>query len=136
AAARSRDTGNGAVDMNNPLVSAVVPVYNGERYIAEALRSILAQQYRPLEIIAVDDGSTDGSTAIIQSFPEVRYIGGPNRGVAQPRNTGIAEAQGEFIAFLDQDDQWTPDKLMCQIGYMLEHEELGYTVGMQGLYLE
>lgn len=122
--------------MSKPLVSAVVPVYNGETYIAEALQSILAQQYRPLEIIAVDDGSTDGSAAIVRSFPEVRYIGGSNRGVAQARNTGIAEARGEFIAFLDQDDRWAQDKLTRQIGYMLQHEELGYTVGMQSLYLE
>lgn len=121
--------------MSAPLVSVIIPVYNGERYVAQAIQSVLAQDYPQLEIIVVDDGSTDGSAAIVQSFP-VLYIGGSNRGVAQARNTGITASHGEFIAFLDQDDHWPVNKLSLQIDHMMRHAELGYTVGWQNLYLE
>jgi glycosyltransferase involved in cell wall biosynthesis len=96
-----------------PLVSVVVPVHDGERFVAEAIDSVLAQQHRPIEIVVVDDGSTDGSAAVVRAFaPEiVRYRFQPNAGVAAARNAGLAASAGELIGFLDQDDLWTFDKL-------------------------
>lgn len=90
--------------MNRPLVSVIIPVYNGEHYLSFAIRSVLQQDYYPFEIIVVDDGSTDKSGNIARSFKEVHYIYQPNHGVAVARNVGVTAAQGEFIAFLDQDD--------------------------------
>src|SRR4029079_2498347 len=105
----------------NPLVSVIVPVYNGERYLREALESVFAQTYRAIEVIVVDDGSPDDSGTIGQSFPEVRYIHQTNQGVAAARNNGIEAARGEFFAFLDQDDLWVPEKLNVQVEYFLGH---------------
>ena len=68
--------------MEQPLVGAIIPVYNGERYLAEAIESVLAQTYRPIELIVVDDGSTDGSAGIAQSYPEAHYVYQANQGVA------------------------------------------------------
>jgi glycosyltransferase involved in cell wall biosynthesis len=107
--------------MNTPLVSVIVPVYNGQRHLGEALQSVFAQDHRPLEVIVVDDGSTDGSATVAKSFPEVVYIFQPNAGVATARNTALRRATGSFVAFLDQDDQWTPDKLRTQLDYLHAH---------------
>lgn len=111
-----------------PLVSVVVPVYNGESYLGEALDSILAQSYRPLEVIVVDDGSTDGTEAVARSRP-VRYLKREHEGVSASRNAGIAAAQGELIAFLDADDVFLPDALAVQVGYLREHPEVGFVLG-------
>ena len=120
----------------NPLVSVIIPVYNGARYLRAALESVFAQTYRSFEVIVVDDGSVDDSGLIAQSFPEVRYIHQTNCGVAAARNHGIEAAQGEFFAFLDQDDLWTPDKLRLQIEYLLSHPEVGYTLTQQKFFLD
>ena len=120
----------------HPLVSVIIPVYNGGRHLRAALESVFAQTYRPFEVIVVDDGSTDDSSAIAQSFPDVRYIHQQNQGVAAARNRGIDAARGEFFAFLDQDDLWTPEKLKLQIGYLLGHPDLGYTLTQQQFFLE
>jgi glycosyltransferase involved in cell wall biosynthesis len=119
-----------------PLVSVVIPVYNGARYLRAALESVFAQTYRSFEVIVVDDGSIDDSGKIAQSFPEVHYIRQENQGVAAARNTAIAVARGEFYAFLDQDDLWTPEKLRLQIGHLLSHPDLGYTLTHQQFFLE
>jgi glycosyltransferase involved in cell wall biosynthesis len=119
-----------------PLVSVVIPVYNGARYLRAALESVFAQTYRSFEVIVVDDGSVDDSGKIAQSFPEVHYIHQENRGVAAARNTAIAVARGEFLAFLDQDDLWTPEKLRLQIGHLLSHPDLGYSLTHQQFFLE
>jgi glycosyltransferase involved in cell wall biosynthesis len=120
--------------MDNPLVSAIVPVYNGQRYLAAAIESIFAQDYRPVEVIVVDDGSSDGTAAVAQAFP-IRYFHQKNQGPAVARNTGIAAATGEFIAFLDADDVWTPSKLRVQVDYLLNHPAIGYTCGrLQNFY--
>lgn len=120
----------------NPLVSVIIPVYNGGRHLRAALESVFAQTYCPFEVIVVDDGSTDDSGAIPQSFPDVRYIHQSNQGVAAARNHGIEAAQGEFFAFLDQDDLWTPDKLKLQIAHLLSHPDLGYSLTHQQFFLE
>jgi glycosyltransferase involved in cell wall biosynthesis len=119
-----------------PLVSVVIPVYNGARYLRAALESVFAQTYRSFEVIVVDDGSIDDSGKIAQSFPEVHYIRQENQGVAAARNTAIAVARGEFLAFLDQDDLWTPEKLRLQIGHLLSHPDLGYSLTHQQFFLE
>ena len=120
----------------NPLVSVIIPVYNGARHLRDCLESVFAQTYRPLEVIVVDDGSPDDSGVIAQSFPEVRYIRQENQGVANARNNAIAAARGEFYAFLDQDDIWTPEKLRLQMQYLLDHPQVGYTLTHQQFFLD
>jgi glycosyltransferase involved in cell wall biosynthesis len=126
--------------MNKPLVSIVVPVYNGERYLAAALHSILAQDYRPFEIIVVDDGSTDGSASIVRSLAqvhnEIRYLHQDNQGLAAALNRGIAAGRGELFAFLDADDLWVSDKLHIQVNHLLQHPHLGYTLTRMRWFLE
>ncbi len=92
-------------------VSAVLPVYNGERYLAEALDGVLAQTRRPDELVVVDDGSTDGSRGILARYPVDRLLRQANGGCASARNRGVGAATGEVIAFLDQDDRWMPGHL-------------------------
>ena len=118
------------------LVSVIIPVFNGARYLRAALESVFAQTYRPFEVIVVDDGSADDSGVIAQSFPDVRYIQQANQGVAAARNNGIEAARGEFFAFLDQDDLWKPEKLELQIDYLQRHPEIGYTLTQQQFFLE
>ena len=111
--------------MTQPVISCIIGVYNGERYIGEALDSILAQTYRPLEILVADDGSTDSTSAIVTSYgPKVRYFWQPNAGPGAARNLGLSKAQGEFIAFLDADDLWHPEKLERQLARFQERPEL------------
>src|SRR6185503_10685376 len=119
-----------------PLVSVIIPVYNGGRYLRAALESVFEQTYRPFEVIVVDDGSVDDSGVIAQSFPEVRYMHQANQGVAAARNNGIDAARGELLAFLDQDDLWIPEKLKLQISYLLSHPDLGYTLTHQQFFLD
>lgn len=103
--------------MNNGfgLISVIVPVYNGASYVADAIRSILAQGDHPLEIIVVDDGSTDDTATIVQQFgPPVRYYHQRNQGSSIARNFGVTQAKGEWLAFLDADDLWAADRLAVQ----------------------
>lgn len=114
--------------MDEPLVSVVIPVYNGERFLAEALTSVFVQTYRPIEVIVVDDGSTDRSAEIAASFGEVTLVRQLNSGVSTARNTGIARAQGEFLAFLDADDIWLERKIELQVRYLGDHPEFAYAI--------
>ena len=107
---------------NSPIVSVIIPVYNCDRYLAEAIESVLAQTYQPLEIIVVDDGSTDDSAAVAKRFGSlVRYYYQAQSGAAAARNYGLEVAQGSFLAFLDADDFWVKDKLTRQM-QVLESE--------------
>lgn len=101
--------------MTAPLVSVIIPAYNAEKYLAETIESALAQTLQEIEVIVVDDGSKDGTAQIAQSFPRVRYAYQANAGVSSARNHAAALATGEFIAFLDSDDLWHPDKLRQQV---------------------
>lgn len=115
--------------MNAPPVSCIVPVYNGERFLREAIDSILAQTYHPIEIIAVDDGSTDGTPAILASYGDLLYsIWQANAGPATARNAGIRAAKGELLAFLDADDLWLPEKLARQVARFQAQPELAICV--------
>ena len=97
-------------------ISCIVPVYNGARFLAEALESILAQTLRPTEIIVVDDGSTDATPAVGRAYSQhIFYVRQPNAGPASARNLGIGFATGSFLSFLDADDLWHADKLARQM---------------------
>jgi glycosyltransferase involved in cell wall biosynthesis len=99
---------------NPPLISVIIPVYNRECYLAEAIESVLAQTYSAIQLIVVDDGSTDRSAEVAQKYP-LTYQFQPNGGISAARNAGIALATGEFLAFLDSDDIWVTDKLANQM---------------------
>jgi glycosyltransferase involved in cell wall biosynthesis len=117
--------------MTGPLVSIIMPVYNSEAFVAEALESVFAQDYEPLEVIVVNDGSQDRSGEIVRSFPQVRYFEQENRGASAARNHAIAKASGEYLAFVDADDVVPPEKLAVQVGYLIEHPEVAGTLGRQ-----
>ena len=109
-------------DDRHPLVSVVIPCYNAERYVADAIRSALSQTYPRVEVIVVDDGSTDGSLKVIQSFGSaIRWETGPNRNSCGARNRGVELANGELIQFLDADDWLCPRKLEIQVAAAIEH---------------
>ena len=112
-----------------PLVSVIIPVFNGERYLAEAIESVLAQDYRPIEAILVDDGSVDNSAAIAKSYPDVHYTFQLNQGLASALNCGVKLASGSFLAFLDADDLWMREKLTAQMSIMNQHPNLDMVFG-------
>lgn len=107
-------------------VSVIIPVFNGEASIARAIQSALAQDYSELEVLAIDDGSTDRTAEVVRGFGDrVVYCHQHNQERSVARNTGLALAQGEFIAFLDADDWWLPHKLARQIAHAEAHPDLG-----------
>lgn len=112
--------------MSLPKVSVIIPNYNYAKYIPRTLDSVLAQTYGPLEIIVVDDGSKDDSLAILAGYgARVNVIRQQNKGVAQARNTGAAAAAGEYLAFLDADDIWLPEKITRQMAKFLSDKDIG-----------
>ncbi|HEX7587125.1 MAG TPA: glycosyltransferase [Anaerolineae bacterium] len=122
--------------MDNPLVSAIIAVKNGERFLAAAIESVLAQDYSPYEIIIVDGHSVDATAEIAKSYPGVRFVEQVNRGVADAYNVGIDAARGEFIAFLSHDDLWTPNKLSVQMDHILRHPEIQYAITRVQFFIE
>ncbi len=115
--------------MKEFLISCIVPVFNGETYLAEALESILTQTYRSLEIIVADDGSTDRTRAIVAGYGDlIRYLFQPNAGVAAACNLGLGAAHGDFVAFLSADDLWHPEKLARQSDRFQARPELDLCV--------
>lgn len=108
-----------------PLVSVIIPTYNRAGLVQEAVASVLDQTWRDFEILVVDDGSTDGTPEALSSWRAVRVLRCRRRqGVAAARNLGVAQAQGEWLAFLDSDDLWLPKKLAQQMAYLQEHPAL------------
>jgi glycosyltransferase involved in cell wall biosynthesis len=107
-------------------VSVVIPAYNGDRYLGAAIDSVLGQTYQDYEIIVVDDGSTDNTAQVAKQYGKaVRYLSQTNQGVAASRNLGLAAAMGDYIAFLDQDDLFLPDKLSSQVALLDRDDKLG-----------
>ncbi|GER80054.1 MAG: glycosyltransferase [Anaerolineales bacterium] len=112
------------------LVSVIIPAYNAERCITRALLSAINQTYKDYEIIVVDDGSTDGTFSIISPFLDdlrIRYFHQSNRGRSNARNRGIRESHGEYIAFLDADDEWLPEFLSTSIAALCSNHQIGYS---------
>jgi glycosyltransferase involved in cell wall biosynthesis len=111
-------------------VSVVIPVFNGETFLAEAIDSVLAQNQPDIEILVVDDGSTDATAAVAEKFGDaVRLIRQPNRGVSAARNHGIRLARAEVLAFLDADDLFTPDKLALQLPRLKKNPGIDVVIG-------
>ncbi len=115
--------------MKMQTISVIVPVFNGERFLAEAIRSVLAQDLPPDELIVVDDGSTDGSArlaaelAATSSVP-IRYVFQSNQGPSSARNHGLRLATGDLLAFIDTDDLWDRNKLSTQVAYLAAHHDI------------
>jgi glycosyltransferase involved in cell wall biosynthesis len=121
-----------------PLISVIIPVYNGARFLPEAIANVFAQAYDPIEIIVVDDGSTDNTSDVASQYGDrIRYYYQPNQGPAAARNYGLSLALGEFIAFLDVDDQWPANKLQHHLVAFAKNPELaivnGYVQLMQAV---
>lgn len=107
-------------------VSIVMTLYNGREYIAEAIRSALAQTYQDRDIVVIDDGSTDGSAEIVKQFGgAVRYRYQPNGGAARATNRGVALSSGNYVAFLEHDDAWLPEKLARQVAVLDANPDIG-----------
>ena len=109
----------------SPITSVIIPTYNRWPLVAEAVDSVLAQSFQDIEIIVVDDGSTDGTTNRLAKFDgRLRLFTTTGRGVAAARNFGVSQAQGCYVAFLDSDDLWLPGKLETQIAFLDRHPEI------------
>src|SRR5687768_9931393 len=116
-----------------PKVSVVIPVYNRAKYVGETIESVLSQTYQDFELIVVDDGSTDGSRKVLESFGNrvtvLEHPNRENRGQSAAINRGLAAARGEFVGMLDSDDLWLPRKLELQVGFLDKHPEIGLVYG-------
>jgi glycosyltransferase involved in cell wall biosynthesis len=122
--------------MIGPRISAIVPVFNGARFLGEAIDSVLAQTYEPVEIVVVDDGSTDGTARIARSYGDrILYVSQKNAGLGAARNAGIRHTTSPFVAFLDADDRWRPEKLARQMARFREQSDLDLCVtGFQNFW--
>ncbi len=123
--------------MERDLISVVIPVFNAEAYLAETVASILAQDYRPLEVIVVDDGSSDRSLAVAEKLrPAVCVLHQANAGPSAARNRGIEISQGRYLAFCDADDLWAPGRLSRQYGVLQREPELDMVLGLTRIYYQ
>ena len=110
-----------------PIISVIIPTYNAELTIIETITSVQQQTFSDFELIIIDDGSSDQTLELISSVGDkrIRFFSYDNAGVSVARNRGISHATGEFIAFLDHDDLWTPDKLDLQLAALRQHPDAG-----------
>jgi glycosyltransferase involved in cell wall biosynthesis len=122
--------------VSQDLVSVIMVVRNGEPYFNAAMESVLSQDYRPIEILVIDGQSTDKTAEIARSYPLVRYLYQEKTGLAEARNMGIGAARGEYIAFLDCDDLWSPGKLKAQVAYLQQHPQVEAVVSLVKVFLE
>lgn len=119
-----------------PLVSVIIPAFNGMRFIGDALQSVISQDYRPIETLVIDDGSSDRTSEVVARFPDVRCLRQENRGPGAARNLGIRESAGPILAFLDQDDMWLPGKLRFQVLPLLRDPDIGFTLSLTETVLQ
>jgi glycosyltransferase involved in cell wall biosynthesis len=113
-----------------PLVSVIIPAYNAYGFIGQAIESVINQDYGKLEVIIIDDGSTDGTLEYARSFGDrIIVLEQANAGPAAARNHGVSVARGEFLAFLDADDVWVPGKLAAQVTYLVDNPDVGIVYG-------
>ncbi|MEZ5735857.1 MAG: glycosyltransferase family A protein [Novosphingobium sp.] len=112
-----------------PSVSVVIPVHNGEKYLAESIESVLGQSYPATEILVIDNASTDGTGVVAQSFPQVSYHRLEEKGLAKALNYAIERCCGGLLAFLDADDLWTPDRLEKQLDALAHQPDLDIVFG-------
>lgn len=110
-------------DHQHPLASVIIPTYNRCWILGEAIESVLSQTFRDYELIVVDDGSTDGTQNLLKRFDNLTVLSQENKGVSAARNRGIAQASGKFLAFLDSDDVWLPEKLAVQMAFFDKQPE-------------
>jgi len=115
-------------NMKAPLVSVIIPAYNAEPYLRRAIDSVLAQTYPCIEIIVINDGSTDGTEPLVNSYTNqaIHLVSKENGGMSSARNAGIRAAQGEFIAYLDADDYWMPTKITAQVALLQSNPDIGF----------
>jgi glycosyltransferase involved in cell wall biosynthesis len=116
--------------------TVIIPVFNGEKYVAAALESVRAQTRPVEEVIVIDDGSTDATVAIVESFPEVTLLRQANRGPSAARNRGITQASGHYLAMLDADDLWPANRQEIVAGMLDDDPSLGLVMGTQRLLVE
>jgi glycosyltransferase involved in cell wall biosynthesis len=116
---------------SSPLVSVIMAAYNAAEHIGEALESALAQDWRPLEIVVVDDGSSDDTAAVVGRYPEVVYVHQDNKGPSAARNSAVEHSSGAFVANFDSDDLLPPSRVSDQVEYLLSHPEVGAVFGRQ-----
>lgn len=136
AEVRSTDTAARGL-CGRPVWSVVIPTYNRRALVVEAVRSVLAQNYAGIEIIVVDDGSTDGTAEALRRFgAKVRYLHQDNRGPAAAKNFGIAQAQGQFVSFLDSDDLWMSGKLETELKLFERYPEAEAVAGNACAFVE
>lgn len=115
---------------HSPLISVIIPVWNGAQFLRDAIASIMAQNHTPLEIIVIDDGSTDETAVVATEFRDkLTYHALPHRGLVAARRAGLEAAHGELIACLDVDDQWSQDKTQLQLRLLQEHPEAMMVLG-------
>jgi len=122
--------------VNGSTVGVIIPVFNGEHFLAEAIDSVLAQDHHPIEIVVVDDGSTDRSAEVAASFEQVVLLRRANEGPSAARNAGVDRSTATFITFLDADDRMTPGRLTAQLQHLRGHPEVGCVLMHQELVLE
>ncbi|HVS01916.1 MAG TPA: glycosyltransferase [Thermoanaerobaculia bacterium] len=111
------------------LVSVVIPCHQQAHFLDDAVRSVLAQTHRPIEILVVDDGSTDNTAAIASAYPEIRCLRQDNRGVSHARNRGYAESRGGYLAFLDADDRLLPEAIETGLAILVGQPRLAFVSG-------
>ena len=121
----------------NPLVSVIIPAYNVAPYVAAAIDSVLAQTYQPIEIIVVEGNSKDGTRAVLEPYIEkklITYLHQEGKGLSNARNIGIRQAKGEFVALLDADDIFLPEKIEKQVGYLIAHPDCDVVIATSGTF--
>jgi glycosyltransferase involved in cell wall biosynthesis len=120
--------------MREPIVTVIITSFNHGAYIGEAIASVQAQDYRAIQLVVVDDGSTDNTRALVTAIPGVEYHYQNNQGLAAARNAGIAFAKGDYLVFLDADDWLLPDAVSVNLGFLRQHPELAFVAGAHEFY--